>query len=118
MQIRSTIFAVLCLAALVVGAGLYAQTEKLSEQDFSRIARSHSTADEHQRLAAHYNTHAQEHEADAKEHEALGTLYEKIEPSLSGEIRHYAAHSREAAEALRAIAKIHQGLAKKHAAEK
>ena len=118
MKIRSTTLGILSVTTLVVGAAVYAQTGKLAEQEFSKIARSHSTVDEHQRLAAHYTAHAQEHEADAKEHEALGALYEKSEPSLAGETRHYAAHSREAAEALRALAKIHQQLAKNHAGGK
>ena len=118
MKKRLIALAILGIAALVVGSAVNGQTGKLSDADFTRIARSHSSADEHQRLAAHYNAHAQEHEADAKEHEALGALYDKAEPSLAGETRHYAAHSREAAEALRAIAKIHQGLARTHTTAK
>lgn len=56
MRIRSTIVAVLGLAALLAGAALQAQDGKLTAQDFSKVARSHSTAEEHQRLAAHYNS--------------------------------------------------------------
>ena len=97
---------------------LWAQSGKLSDQDFMKIAQSHSNADEHQKLAAHYTAHAIEHESDAKAHEQLANQYDKTEPSLSGEARHYAAHSREAAEALRALAKLHQGLAKEHGAKK
>ena len=96
----------------------YAQSGKLSDQDFKKVAQSHSTADEHQKLAAHYTAHAVEHENDAKVHEDLATTYEKTEPKLVGEARHYAAHSREAAEALRGLAKIHQELAKEHTAKK
>jgi hypothetical protein len=96
----------------------YAQAAKLSDQDFKKVAQSHSTADEHQTLAAHYTAHAVEHENDAKVHEDLATLYLKSEPKLVGETRHYAAHSREAAEALRSLAKLHQELAKEHAAKK
>jgi hypothetical protein len=118
MTIRHVMLPIVSVTAIALGSALFAQSGKLTDQDFGRLARSHSTAEEHQRLAAHYNAHAQEHEVDAKEHEALGALYDKSEPSLAGEIRHYAAHSREAAEALRAIAKIHQGLAKDHSAKK
>ena len=110
--------AFVCLAALVLCTPLLAQAGKLSEADFRKVAQSHSNADEHQKLAAHYTAHAVEHEADAKMHEQLANQYDKTEPSLSGEARHYAAHSREAAEALRALAKLHQGLAKEHAAKK
>ena len=104
--------------AFLVCSALFAQSGKLSEQDFKKIAQSHSNADEHQKLAAHYTAHAIEHEADGKVHEDLANQYDKTEPSLSGEARHYAAHSREAAEALRALAKLHQGLGKEHAAKK
>ena len=66
------------------------------------------------KLAAHFTAHAVEHENDAKLHEDLATPYEETHPQLAGEARHYAAHSREAAEALRNLAKIHQELAKGH----
>lgn len=62
------------IAALVAVPVLYAQSGKLPDADFRKLAQSHSTADEH--------------------------------------------HSREAAEALRALAKIHQQLAKEHTAKK
>jgi hypothetical protein len=106
------------VATLLVGSALYAQSGKLADQDFRKLAQSHANADEHQKLAAHYVAHAVEHESDAKVHEDLANQYEKSEPKLSGEARHYAAHSREAAEALRALAKIHQELAKEHGAKK
>ncbi len=96
----------------------YAQSGKLTDQEFKKLAQSHSTADEHQKLAAHYTAHAIEHESDAKVHEDLATAYEKTEPKLVGEARHYATHSREAAEALRALAKLHQELAKEHTTKK
>ena len=41
----------------------------------------------------------------------------KTEPRLADETRHYSAHSQEAAEALRSLAKIHQDLTKEHAAK-
>jgi hypothetical protein len=101
-----------CLTTLI------AQSSKLSDQEFKQVAQSHSNAAEHQKLAAHYTAHAIEHESDAKVHEDLAAQYAKTEPRLSGEARHYAAHSRESAEALRELAKIHQDLAKEHAAKK
>jgi len=55
-----------------------------SDQEFMKVAQSHSSADEHQKLAAHYTAHAVEHEADAKTHEQLANQYGKNEPSLSG----------------------------------
>lgn len=108
----------LALVALVSWTALYAQAGKLSDQEFGKLAASHASAGDHQKLVAHYTAHAIEHEADAKLHEGLANQYAKTEPSLAGEVRHYAAHSREAAEALRAIAKLHEGLAKEHGARK
>jgi hypothetical protein len=106
------------VALLVACSMAYAQSGKLTDQEFKKLAQSHSTVDEHQKLAAHYTAHAIEHENDAKVHEELATLYDKTEPRLVGEARHYAAHSREAAEALRSLAKLHQELAKEHGAKK
>lgn len=106
------------VAAVILCSAAYAQSGKLSDQDFKKVAQSHSSADEHQKLAAHYTAHAIEHENDAKVHEELAALYEKTEPKLAGETKHYAAHSREAAEALRALAKLHTELAKEHVAKK
>lgn len=88
---------------------------KLTDSDFVKIAQTHLAAADHAKLAEHFTEHAVEHENDAKINEELAVRYEATEPGLAGESRHYAAHSREAAEALRSLAKIHQGLAKEHA---
>jgi len=106
------------VAALLSCAALVAETGKLSDQEFKKIAASHANADEHLKLVAHYTAHAVEHETDAKFHEELANQYAKTEPWLAGEARHYAAHSRESAEALRELANIHQRLAKEHTAKK
>ena len=45
--------ALAAFVALLVSSVLYAQSGKLSEQDFKKFAQSHSNADEHQKLAAH-----------------------------------------------------------------
>jgi len=112
------ILSVVTLFGFALWIPVAAETGKLSDQDFKKLAASHANAEEHQKLAAHYTAHAIEHEADAKAHEDLASQYAKSEPSLAGEARHYAAHSREAAEALRELAKIHGVLAKEHAAKK
>lgn len=88
---------------------------KLTNAEFLALARSHRTAADHLKLAEHFTAHAAEHEEDAKIQEELATPYEKSEPRLAGEARHYAAHSREAAEAMRSLAGIHRDLAKEHA---
>jgi hypothetical protein len=87
---------------------------KLTETEFAKLARSHKSADDHLKLAEHFTAHALEHENDSKIHEELAGYYETKEPRLAGEVRHYAGHSREAAEAMRSLAKIHQELAAEH----
>lgn len=97
---------------LLAGGPASAQQGVLPDGELARLAVSAKSPQDHARLAAHYAAHAAEHEADAKLHERLGAQYEKTAPQLSGEARHYAAHSTEAAEALRSLAKIHEGMAK------
>ena len=113
-----SVLSCLALIALLSWTVIHAQGGILPDAELKKLAMSHANADEHQRLAAHYNAHAAEHEADAKLHEDLANQYSKTEPSLAGEARHYAAHSKEAAEALRELAKIHTNLAKEHSAKK
>lgn len=106
------------LMAFLGATMLSAQSGKLPDAEFTKLAQSHENADAHLKLAAHYTAHAVEHEKDAKAHEDLAKQYDKTEPRLAGEARHYAAHSTEAAEALRNLAKAHQDLAKEHASKK
>jgi hypothetical protein len=90
---------------------------KLSDSEFMRVAQSHQGAGDHMKIAEHYTAHAIEHENDAKTSEELAKRtsgHHASEAGLDGELRHYAAHSREAAEAMRTLAKIHQDLAKEH----
>lgn len=87
---------------------------KLTTTEFAELAQNHKTAADHVKLAEHFREHAMEHENDAKIHEQLAVPYEKTHPQLAGEARHYAAHSREAAEAMRSLAAIHEQLAKHH----
>ena len=90
---------------------------KLSDSEFTKVAQSHQGANDHLKLAEHYTAHALEHENDAKVSEELAAHvsgHHATEAGLDGELRHYAAHSREAAEAMRNLAKIHQDLAKEH----
>ena len=94
---------------IALGAFVGAQQAKLSDADLKTLSVSAKTAQDHAKLAAHYNAHAAEHEADAALHEDLAKQFDKTSPALAGEARHYAAHSREAAEALRTLAKLHLG---------
>lgn len=91
---------------------------KLAEAEFARLARTHKTAEDHLKLAAHFATHASEHENDASLLEELSRHisghHDAVESELDAEERHYTAHSREAAEALRNLAEIHTRLAREH----
>jgi len=94
------------------------QQMKLAESEFAQLAKTHKTAEGHRKLAAHFTAHAIEHENDARLLEELsGHLsghHDAVEGELDAEERHYAAHSREAAEAMRNLARIHDRLAKEH----
>ena len=83
----------------------------LPHEELTKLVAS-AKSEDHRKLAQHYAAHAADHEADAKAHETLAKQYEKTAPGLAGEARHYAAHSMEAAEALRSMATQHQHFAK------
>ncbi len=83
----------------------------LPNEELTRLVAS-STIEDHLKLARHYAAHAADHESDARAHEALANQYDKTAPQLAGEARHYAAHSIEAAEALRNLATQHEHLGK------
>ena len=108
----------MCLGLLMVTGARAAESGVLSSTEFNKIAATHETADAHQKLAQHYRAHAAMHEADAVEHEKLASIYAKNDPELAKEATHYAGHSREAAEAMRNLAKIHDQLAKEHPKKK
>jgi len=86
-------------------------THVLPHEELTKLVGSAKTED-HRRLAKHYAAHAADHEVDAKEHEALAKQYDQTAPLLAAESRHYAAHSMEAAEALRNLAAQHEHLGK------
>src|SRR5262245_9544831 len=116
-QARNSLGFLLAVAIVIAlmasfGVRVPAQQGVLSDAELKNLATSAKTAQDHTRLAAHYKAHAVEHETDAKLHEQLANQYDKTSPQLAGEARHYAAHSQEAAEALRNLSKIHDSMAK------
>jgi methionyl-tRNA synthetase len=86
-----------------------------SQADLKKMSSSTVAAD-HRALAARYRAHAAEHEADAALHNALvadlnaGTADDETW-DLARDAAHYAQHSREAAEALRDLAALHEAVA-------
>jgi uncharacterized protein YciW len=104
------------LIALIAVPGL-ATAQKLSDAEMKTLGASAATVADHKKLAAHYRAHAAEHEADAKVHEGIVAAARK-QNQVSGHAwelargaAHYAEHSREAAEALRELAALHEGMA-------
>ena len=93
-----------------------ATAQKLSDAEFKKLGASAVTAADHKKLAAHYRAHAVEHEADAKAHDEIVAAAKKMGSSghafeLALGAAHYAEHSREAAEALKELAELHEGMA-------
>ena len=108
------VFGVLLIALVIVPR--VATAQKLSDAEFKKLGASAATAAEHKKLAAHYRAHAAEHEADAKAHEEIVAAAKKMGSSghafeLALGAAHYAEHSREAAEALKELADLHEGMA-------
>ena len=107
---------IVLLGALSLATPGFAQG--LSETEFHKlVVASMLTPADHVKLAAYYRLHATEHETDAKLHEGIASTASKKRDDDSWEIAraatHYAEHSREAAEALRDLAKVHDGLAER-----
>ena len=99
-------------------AGVAAQGSRLSDAQFKSLANSARTSDDHKKLAEYYRAHAAEHEMDAKLHDQIVATSRKNPTDnqaweLGRAADHYAEHSREAAEALRELATLHDGMAQR-----
>jgi hypothetical protein len=114
----------LLLAFGLTAIGVATQGTTLSNAELKRIGASASTAADHARLSAHYRTHAAEHEADAAIHDGIVSEARKRAASnddawdLARDAAHYADHSREAAEALRELAALHDAMGRRAGAAK
>ena len=114
MTIRRFV-SVLAMALMTVPGLVSAQ--KLTDAEVKRLGATATTPADHKKLAAHYRAHAAEHEADAKLHDAIIVAARKQDLAsghaweLARAADHYAEHSREAAEALIELAKLHEGMA-------
>ena len=116
-MIRRATFVVVAVLLALTTAPRAVFAQKLSDAELKRLATTATSAADHKKLAAHYKAHAAEHEADAKLHDDVVAAARKQDLSsghaweLAREADHYAEHSREAAEALLALAKLHEGMA-------
>ena len=117
MRTTTCFIGALVLAAL--GAGPRgAAAQALPRAAFDRLATSAKTAADHKALAAHYRAHADEHATDATVHERIAAEARSRRDDdeawdLARDASHYAEHSREAAEALRELAALHEGAAER-----
>lgn len=95
------------------------QGQVIPDAQLRKLGATASTAAEHTRLAAHYRAHAAEHEADAVTHETIADSARQRAATdddawdLARDAVHYAGHSREAAEALKNLATLHEEMAKR-----
>jgi hypothetical protein len=116
MNIRRSITLALTVLLALAAMPRVLSAQKLADADVKKLGMSGSSAD-HKKLAAHYRAHAAEHESDAKLHEEIITATRKQEATfghaweLARGAAHYAEHSKEAAEALRELAALHEGMA-------
>ena len=90
---------------------------QVASADAVRLSTSTVAAD-HRALAAHYRSHAIEHDTDAARHdtvaaEAKARRTDDDAWDLARDAAHYAQHSREAAEALRDLAQLHEAIAER-----
>jgi hypothetical protein len=112
-------------AMLAAGVGVLgaatsaADTGRLSDAEFNKLAGAAKTPADHRTLAKHYRAVAAEHEAEAKTFEGLAAIYAKGAPGvspgqaheLSRALRHVAEHSRDFSEAVTDVADVHEGIA-------
>ena len=107
----------LALLGGVLTVGARTQISILPDAELRRLGTAATaTAADHRKLAAHYRAHAAEHQADAATHDAIVAAARKRATDddawdLARDAAHYAEHSREAAEALRDLAALHDAMA-------
>jgi|SRR5215510_3598910 len=115
LRLPSWIVILLLLVFAASYAAVAAQGSRLTDVQFRSLANSAKTSDDHRKLAEYYRAHAAEHEADAKLHDQIVATSRKNPADnqaweLGRAADHYAEHSREAAEALRILATLHDGM--------
>lgn len=95
---------------------------ELSPKEVKALVANAKTSADHMRLAHHYNAMAAKHEAEALDHEALAVEYTKnpqigaskhtMAPNTAEHCKYFAGHCRNAAKEMRAMAAMHEEMAK------
>jgi hypothetical protein len=96
-----------------------ADTGKLSDAEYKKLAAMPKTTADHRTLAKHYRAIVAEHEAEAKAFDALVAPYGKGLPGVANSharelaraAKHAAGHTRDFTEALTELAEVHEGIA-------
>ncbi len=120
---RISILTVIALVVTLLTA--IAQTgsgQRLEKKELHALLMNAKTAQDHQRLAAHYRAEAERLNSEAKEHEEMAEMYRKNpnplaakHPYALGEqhCRDIAKRYRESAAKMQALATLHEDMAKK-----
>lgn len=94
----------------------------LSSKEVKTLLTNAKTPADHMKLARHFAAKAAQHVADAKEHEELAVEYKQnprlgsskrpMGPDTAEHCQYYAEHCRKAAQEMRAMAAMHEEMAK------
>ena len=95
---------------------------ELSSKEVKALVANAKTPADHMRLAHHYTAMAAKHDAEAQEHEALAVEYARNPqlgaikhtgaPNTAEHCKYFAGHCRNAAKEMRAMAAMHEEMAK------
>ena len=120
--IASTMVLAVLLAISASQAPAVDSKGELSPKEVKALVANAKTAADHMRLAHHYNAMAAKHEAEALDHEALAVEYTKnpqlgaskhtMAPNTAEHCKYFAGHCRNAAKEMRAMAAMHEEMAK------
>lgn len=110
------------LATVVIFNVGFATAQPLDKAELKKLIGTASTAQDHEKIALHYDSKATQFEAEAIEHDELAAQYtahpnghEQKHPMsglTAGHCKVFAAKAREAAQAARQLARDHRQMAK------
>ena len=119
--IASAMFVTALSTVLVPQAGAAESKGMLKLKEVKALVANAKTPADHMKLARHFAAMAEKHEAEAKEHEALAEAYNHRSAARNENLwenkneqhcKDYAEHCRRAAADMRAMAEVHEKMAK------
>lgn len=118
---------IVLLAGVALMTGSIASAQIIPKAELKKLIETASTAQDHERLAKHFDAEAAQYEADAKDHEELAAEYMAAGNAHAGKhqlsgltaehCKYFAAEARRAAAEARKIAANHRQMAKSAAAK-